>query len=1018
MTSSLTSGAVDLPAIVFVHGFWSNSAAWDDFLRLLRFGWVGNTFELLTFEYPTKLFNLNPTKTIPEIEGCAELLDSFLKRRISGSTPLVLVSHSQGGLVVQRFVADLLQAGRGAELHRLVRIVMFACPNQGSEFFLGFRRLLLRFNPQERRLRPLDKTINDTRRVFLNRAVHAKEITQSECPIPVVAYVGLQDGIVNPQSAKDLFPVTETLNDDHSSIIKPISADCGPYRALERELRIALGRAQLIDASEVSTNVAVRPAFNTAGASDTLHSYRPTEVPRAASTLYGRTGHLRTISKALASSGSRPSSPCILLSGRGGSGKTCLVCQAALDAKQEYPDGQLFYDLANVPTESGSVLGALDHFLGSLGTPPERLPVLLDDKAALFQSLVSGRRMLVIIENATDAASVRLLLPATPGSAAVVTSRSRMDSLDADLFLDVAELEADAAVAFLRDSARRPSTKSGQPTDAELGDLAKLCGHFPLALKIASALLRRQYAGNASGLIDALGDEKKRLDILAVEDLAVRSTLAQAYELLADGARALLRRLSLLPRSDFAPWIATVALEDTEEDPFKAFDELVESNLVDSSNNGRFRMHDLVVDFARERASEDDVQAELPAATERLFNAYAARARMCRRILEPERPPFASKGSSPSEGEFGVEGIADAEQWLEQEHECLVKLMSAAADGSLTAVLVDIANSLPTYFIIRGTWNDWHPGLVLAARSAEYANDPTSMGYCLQTLANIERTLGYNTGRALIERSLQCFNDAEDSVGQAYLLNDLGLVAMYDGDWTSSVASLEQSRSLLQDMGNHHLALHPLRNLGITYLEKGELDKAIGLLDAAASGFSSRENSRWQAFTLGDLGKAYRLAGNAESANSCLRASISLLTGLGEARWCAVMKIRYGDLLRVTRETSLALSTYQEAFDAFQALPDPLWAARTLVGMSLASTEAGDNVTSLSQLDRAHATFSQLSFEADKCWAQVCRFRILEKTDVSAANRALDDAHQIANAMGYDSAYIERLLADSGPDVR
>jgi len=285
-------------------------------------------------------------------------------------------------------------------------------------------------------------------------------------------------------------------------------------------------------------------------------------------------------------------------------------------------------------------------------------------------------------------------------------------------------------------------------------------------------------------------------------------------------------------------------------------------------------------------------------------------------------------------------------------------------------------------------------------------------------VANIERTLGHGTGRALIERSYQCFTEAEDVEGQAYALNDVGLLEMYDGEWTDSIGHLKQSEDLLHQMGNDHLALHPLRNRGITYLEMGDVDRAVFLLERAASGFSSEGDGRWLAFTLGDLGKAYRLAGRPEAAESSLNDSISLLSTLRETRWCAATKIRYGDLLRVTGKTTRAQEVYQEATDTFESMSDPLWTARALVGLSLVNAAAGYLEASLSQLDRSRATFRRFGFEADECWAQVCRSRVLQEGDPAAAGSALADAHRIATAMGYDSTYVERLLADAGPDVR
>ena len=1020
MDSDPSSNPARAGAVVFVHGFTASPAVWKKFLGLLRSDSVATSFQLLTFAYPTRLVRLNPRRAIPSMRACAELLDSYLARHVGATTPLVLVTHSQGGLVVQRLIADMLEAGRGAELRRLVRVVMFACPNDGSDFFLGVRRLILGRNPQERRLRPLDEMINDTKRVVLQRAVYATSVTDTTCPVHVTAYVGIQDGIVRRGSAKGLFPNTATLAGDHSSIIQPVSTQDESYLALASELRAASEHAYVMSAQTTAAvpNTEIKSTVAVPDMSEIVQVHRPAEVPRPSPQIYGREDDLAAIATGLAYSDSASSSRLVVLSGRGGSGKTCLVRHAALHATPEFPDGQLYYDLANVPTEMGSAIAALDHLLLSLGTPPDRLPSSPDGKAALYQSLLAGWRILVVIENAADPDGASLLLPAMPGSAALVTSRRRLDSLDADVHLHVQELDAAAAVLYLDDTSHRSSGEPGHITAAQLKTLAEACGYFPLALKIAGALLRRGSAGSIEDLIRTLRDDKRRLDALALKDLELRSTLVYAYALLTNEARTLLRRLSLLPHSNFGPWLPPVALDGAAVNPTKALDELVEVNLIDPTVDGRFDIHDLVVDFARERIAVEGGQEEMPVVTELLINSYASRARECRRILEPERPPFGGSAFGSDGGEVQPQSIADSERWLEREHANLVTIMSFAADKGLTRALIDIANSLPTYFIIRGTWNDWHAGLMLATRAAEATGDQIALGYSLQALANVERTLGYGTGRALIERSYRCFSDANDLEGQAYTLNDVGLVEMYDGEWTDSIGHLEQSEALLNQIGNDYLALHPMRNRGIAYLEMGHVLQAISQLERVAYGFSTKGDGRWRAFTLGDLGKAYRLAGRTDEAESSLRESISLLVVLHETRWCAATKIRYGDLMRATGKTTRAREVYREAIDAFEALSDPLWAARALGGMSLADADAGYLDNARSELDRSLVTFRRFGSEADECWAQVCRFRVLHDTDTAAANDALAHANRIAVAMGYDSTYVQRLLTDAGPDVR
>jgi tetratricopeptide (TPR) repeat protein len=686
------------------------------------------------------------------------------------------------------------------------------------------------------------------------------------------------------------------------------------------------------------------------------------------------------------------------------------VRHAAARLTEEFPDGQLYFDLANVPTELGSDSVALHHILNSLGTPQDRIPEATHERSAVYQSLLAGRGVLLVLENAPDARGVEQFIPATPGSAAIVTSRRQLASLEPDVSVRLGRLSVEAAVACLEDAAT-----AGSHSPDELARLAELCGYFPLALKIAGALLSRGSVERVSDLIGMLTSGGGRIDVLAVDGMELRLVADRAYGLVSGGAQTLLRRLALLPHSSFAPWLATVALDGSGVNPTKALDELAGAHLIDRGSDGRLRMNDFVVDFARERfAAEDAEQKESVLVIESMVSEYASRARTCRRILEPERPPFGGSGGE----DITTHQTSDSERWLNSEHENLVGVMTLAAQRGLFLQLIELANSLPTYFIIRGSWNDWEAGLRLAARAAESQGDLVALGYCLQALANIERTRGRGTGRRLIERSVECFTQARDSQGRAYVLNDLGLVKMYDGEWAEAIADLKESERMLRELSNAHLAFHPVRNQGVVYLETGDTIRAIPLLEQAADGFSGRGDRRWLAFTLGDLGKAYRLAAREDAARESLALSISLLQDLGEVRWAAATKIRLGDLLRVVGETTGALRLYGEALETLNSLGDPLWAARALAGMSLAEAWEGRITASVSQLKSALSTFRTFAYRADDCWALVCLHRILLDSDPSAAQEALHEAHAVAARMGYDASYVERLLQDAGPDVR
>lgn len=222
--------------VVFVHGFLSEPATWDPFIQLIGADPDLAFVEPLAFGYASPRLPRVAWRRVPEIDDIAESLKVYLETEAEPFDGLAVVAHSQGGLVVQRYLARMLGNGRGPDLMRIRRVVLFACPNNGSQFALSLRRRWLWKNPQERQLRPLDAVVTDTQRIVLNQVVHARQVTGSTCPIPVTALAGESDGIVTPASARSVFPDIGGLPGDHFTIIRPDSFTHRSYTALKRLL--------------------------------------------------------------------------------------------------------------------------------------------------------------------------------------------------------------------------------------------------------------------------------------------------------------------------------------------------------------------------------------------------------------------------------------------------------------------------------------------------------------------------------------------------------------------------------------------------------------------------------------------------------------------------------------------------------------------------------------------------------------------------------------------------------------
>ncbi|MFE7077448.1 alpha/beta fold hydrolase [Streptomyces sp. NPDC057620] len=221
-------------ALVMVHGFRSSGAMWTPLQNLLKEDPELNITSM-AFEYATGLFEPNPTRVFPSINVVADSLMEYLRTEAKDYGRLVILAHSQGGLIVQRYLTRMLAAGRGNELPDIRRVVLLACPNTGSQIFLPLRRAVMgKKHPQESELRPLNEEVTNTRRALMRHVIHATAVSQHTRPIPFSVYAGESDNIVPAAAAQDVYPDVAVLPGDHSSIARPTSLEHRTYTTLRR----------------------------------------------------------------------------------------------------------------------------------------------------------------------------------------------------------------------------------------------------------------------------------------------------------------------------------------------------------------------------------------------------------------------------------------------------------------------------------------------------------------------------------------------------------------------------------------------------------------------------------------------------------------------------------------------------------------------------------------------------------------------------------------------------------------
>ncbi|MFI5836349.1 alpha/beta fold hydrolase [Micromonospora sp. NPDC051300] len=226
--------------VVFVHGLFSSRRAWAQMARLLADDPDLPSVRVHFFEYDSTVVRVRPDRRIPEMDDIADRLGTYLAHEVRAATRIVLVSHSQGGLAIQRYLVRTLARGGGHELARIRRVAMYACPNSGSQFLGSLRRMTFRCrNPQERELRALTKEIAETYAALQRGVLQARQAGPHEWPLPISTYAGMSDNIVPPYIAKGSFTASEVVEGDHFSVIRPTTRDDSRYLALRQEIRAA-----------------------------------------------------------------------------------------------------------------------------------------------------------------------------------------------------------------------------------------------------------------------------------------------------------------------------------------------------------------------------------------------------------------------------------------------------------------------------------------------------------------------------------------------------------------------------------------------------------------------------------------------------------------------------------------------------------------------------------------------------------------------------------------------------------
>jgi tetratricopeptide (TPR) repeat protein len=616
----------------------------------------------------------------------------------------------------------------------------------------------------------------------------------------------------------------------------------------------------------------------------------------------------------------------ILLSGKPGVGKTALAIRAAHQIRHRFPNGLFYVNLRGAEEQPVDPLEALADILYALGIDRLSVPENFRDRVDLYQSNLSGQQSLIVLDNAATEDQVEPLLPRYPSSKALMTSRSRLNGLPNVHRLTLDVLEPGVAVELLR----QLTASLGVIDENVSYDIVQLCGYLPLAIRIASAKLKALREWDPEGFRDGLFDEHGRLDELQMGDRGVRASFALSYQSRMPLEQKAFCLLGLLEAPDFPAWTIATLVQIPPTDGELLAERLVDAQLLESNGRDlldqiRYRFHDLLRVFARERLREEISLADQAAALENVLGAYAALAEEADFRLGPAGPPYDLDRSLKPKLSSDVLSLdfvtADPLAWFSAERTSLVAAVDHAYEQGMWRFTIELASSLRRFLFLHAHWADW---------------------------------------RRVQERALEAARQLGDHRGEADALRSLSDVLTEQGQLDDAVDRLKQCIVMFRELEDKRGEGNALRGLAIAYRDKGNLEDAIDCFNRCRDIFDHLDDRRGNAYVDLSLGLLFRERRDTGDAEACFQRSLETFDHLADVRGEAYASICLGDLYLTCNRPEEALDLFKDCMPIFQDFDERRWTARTLRSIGVALAMLGNIAAATRAWRKALGIFTDL----------------------------------------------------------
>ena len=615
----------------------------------------------------------------------------------------------------------------------------------------------------------------------------------------------------------------------------------------------------------------------------------------------------------------------VLIGGAAGVGKTALTLHWAHQVADRFPDGQMFLNLRGFdPT--GTVMApaeALSRLLAALDVPARLLPADLEAQADLFRSTIAGKRILLVLDNARDAAQVRPLLPGAPGCLVVVNSRDQMAGLVAGhgaipLMLD--RPSAADARAFL--SSRLGAERiAGEQAAAD--EIVECCGRLPLALAVVAARAVTNPGFPLAALTAELRESRGGLDAFANGDPAtdLRTVFSWSYHALGADAARLFRLLGL----HLGPDLSLSAAASLAGLPIgrarTLIAELTRARLLDEHAPGRYAFHDLLRAYARELAQDEDSAGERRAAMDRLLDHYLHSARQADLLLEAARDPIRIAAAAPGVHPAVLADPAQALAWFAAERAALLAAVDHAAAEALAVHAWQLAWAIKPWLTRQGHRHDQVAAQRTAVAAAARCGDLGAQATAHRYLADAYDRLGrHPEAQAQYRQALDLFRAVDDVVGQAYIHLD---VARQFDRMQRHRDALEKAKialRLFREIGHHCGQARSLGGLGWEYAQLGDYHEALAHCRQALSLLQQIGDRPGEAASWDSVGYVHHQLGDYSQAIECFQRSLDMMRILGDQNATANTLISLGDSQLARDDVEQARRAWRSALEILDDL--------------------------------------------------------------------------------------------------